>query len=105
MTIQFDSHKYATRLTEAGMAPGLATIQAEMTGDIMTKLSGLDSQLEQTDIKIDNAKILLNARIDQVEARLEVKLADTRSDIIKWVVSVGILQSSLITALLLKMMQ
>jgi hypothetical protein len=84
---------------------GLAAIQAEMTGDIMTKLSGLDSQLEQTDIKIDNAKILLNARIDQVEARLEVKIADTRSDIIKWVVSVGILQSSLITALLLKMMQ
>jgi hypothetical protein len=84
---------------------GLAAIQAEMTGDIMTKLSGLDSQFEQTDIKIDNAKILLNARIDQVEARLEVKIADTRSDIIKWVVSVGILQSSLITALLLKMMQ
>ncbi|NYE62017.1 hypothetical protein FHW58_003224 [Duganella sp. 1224] len=105
MTIHFDSHQYATRLTEAGMPSALAGIQAEMAGDVMSELSALDSRLGQTDSKIEHAKILLNARIDQVEARLEVKIADTGSDIIKWIVSVGILQSSLITALLLKLMQ
>jgi hypothetical protein len=39
----------------------------------------------------------------QVEARLEAKIADSRAQLIRWVVGVGILQSSLLSALLLKM--
>jgi hypothetical protein len=34
---------------------------------------------------------------------LEVKLAETRADLIRWVVGVGFLQITLITALLLKL--
>ncbi|MRW87722.1 hypothetical protein GJ698_26985 [Pseudoduganella sp. FT26W] len=103
MTITFDNHQYATRLTEAGMAPALADIQAAMAGDVMRELIALDSRLERTDAKIDQVKIMVNARIDQVELKLEAKIADTKAEIIKWVVTVGILQSSLISALLLKL--
>lgn len=103
MTITFDSHKYATRLTEAGMSPAFANIQADMAGDLMRELVALDARLERTDAKIDQAKTMMNARIDQVELKLEARIADTKADIIKWVVTVGILQSSLISALLLKL--
>ncbi|WP_154379986.1 DUF1640 domain-containing protein [Duganella guangzhouensis] len=92
MTISFDSHKYATRLTEAGMPPALAAIQAEMAGDIMREMATFDHRLEKTDHKIDLFK-----------AELEVKIADSRADLIRWVVGVGLLQVSIITALLLKL--
>ena len=105
MPITIDSHQYAIRLTNAGMSAELASIHAEMSADIMRELGALDRRLERTEQQIQEAKIILNAKIEQVEARLEAKIADTRTEIIKWVVSVGILQSSLITALLLKLMQ
>ncbi|WP_154379988.1 DUF1640 domain-containing protein [Duganella guangzhouensis] len=85
MTLSFDSHKYATRLTEAGMQPALASIQAEMAGDIMREMGTMDH------------------KIDLFKAELEMKIADSRADLIRWVVGVGILQVSVITALLLKL--
>lgn len=92
MNISFDNRKYAMRLTEAGMSPALADIQVEMTADVMRALQALDSRLQRTDDKLAVLK-----------AELEAKIADTRTEIIKWVVSVGILQSSLIAALLLRL--
>lgn len=92
MNITFDNHKYAMRLTEAGMPPALAGIHVEMTADIMRELQALDSRLQRTDDKIAILK-----------SEIEAKIADIRTDIVKWVVSVGILQSSLIAALLLKL--
>jgi hypothetical protein len=67
----------------------------------------LDNKIDMVEIqlngRIDKAEIRLNGRIDQVEARLETKIAESRAELIRWVVGVGILQSSLISALLLKM--
>ncbi len=42
-------------------------------------------------------------RIREAELKNEVKLAETKSDLIRWIVSVGLLQTALITALLLKL--
>nr|WP_315258669.1 hypothetical protein [uncultured Duganella sp.] len=92
MNITFVNHKYAMRLTEAGMPPALADIHVEMTADIMRELQALDSRLQRTDDKIAILK-----------SEIEAKIADNRTEIIKWVVSVGILQSSLITALLIRL--
>jgi hypothetical protein len=129
MTILFDNHQYAKRLQDAGMPPALADIHAESTGEIMNELSALntkidhyaaetnakidmvqfklDAKIDHVDTringKIDQVDIKINGRIDQVEARLEAKIADSRAELIRWVVGVGILQSSLLSALLLKM--
>lgn len=92
MTISFDNHKYATRLTEAGTPPALASIQAKMAGDIMREMATFDHWMERMDQKIDISK-----------AELEVKIADSRADLIRWVVGVSILQTSVITALLLRL--
>lgn len=93
MTISLDTHKYATRLTEAGMVPALAAIQAEMAGDIMRELATMDFRFERTDHKIDLHK-----------AELEIKIAETKADLIHWVVGVGILQTAVVTALMLKLL-
>jgi hypothetical protein len=42
-------------------------------------------------------------RIREAELKNEVKLAETKSDLIRWIVSVGLLQTALITALLLRL--
>jgi hydroxyethylthiazole kinase-like sugar kinase family protein len=67
-----------------------------------------DAKIDQVETglngRIDQVEIRLNGRIDLVESRLETKIAESRAELVRWVVGVGILQSSLIAALLLKMM-
>lgn len=89
MSIPFDSHKYAKRLLEAGMSPALADIQAETTGNLMNELNALNIKLDKFIVK--------------AEANLETKIAESKAELIRWVVGVGIMQFSLIAALLLKM--
>ncbi len=45
----------------------------------------------------------LDARLRESELKNEVKLAETKADLIRWVVGVGVLQTSFITALLIKL--
>ncbi len=49
------------------------------------------------------ADIATNKDIDLLGSRIEAKLADTRSELIRWVVGAGFLQTALIAALLLKL--
>lgn len=39
----------------------------------------------------------------ELELKFDAKLAETKSELIRWIVSVGLLQTALITALLLKL--
>lgn len=66
------------------------------------KLSSLDSEIVVVNAKIDAAVTRLDARIDTVEARMTAKIADTKTDLVLWIVSAGIFQTGLFTALLLK---
>lgn len=91
MSIPFDSHKYAKRLMEAGMSPALADIQAETTADLMNELHALN-------VKLDNFII-------KSEANVETKIAEGKTEVIRWVVGVGAMQFSLVAAMLLKMAQ
>ena len=45
----------------------------------------------------------LDNRLRESELKSEVKLAETKSELIRWIVSVGLLQTALITALLIKL--
>lgn len=45
----------------------------------------------------------LDSRLREFEFKSEVKLAETKSELIRWIVSVGLLQTALITALLIKL--
>jgi len=45
----------------------------------------------------------LDSRLRESKLKSEVKLAETKSELIRWIVSVGLLQTALITALLIKL--
>lgn len=48
--------------------------------------------------------IALKKDMAVVEARLEVRIAETKADLVRWVVGVGVLQTALIAAMLLKLL-
>ncbi len=102
----FDSHKYAKRLMDAGVPAQAADVQAETMVEVMTQVAAFSAKLDTQDGKMDHmdAKIdVLAAKIDTVEAKLDAKIADAKADLIRWMVSLSVLQLSLISALLLKL--
>lgn len=96
MSTSFDSFKYAKRLMEAGMQPALAEIQAETTGQLFNELSQLSHKLQDVEARC-------NAKVEQVKLELELKIAETRTELVRWVVGIAILQSSLLTGFMLRL--
>jgi chromosome segregation ATPase len=71
--------------------------------------SKLRKEIEQVRLEIREVESKLQKEIREVESRLQkdirqidVKIEKTRSDLVRWVVGVGLLQSSLIIGVLLK---
>jgi hypothetical protein len=89
--ITFDTLKYANRLKAAGMSPTLAEAEAEALSEV------LEINLKDFATKQDLAE--LEQRLD---LKLDAKLADTKAELIRWVVGAGFLQTALIVGVLLK---
>ncbi|MFZ2449669.1 MAG: hypothetical protein WAW36_04020 [Methylovulum miyakonense] len=51
--------------------------------------------------ELDN--IATKRDLRETELRLELKIAETKADLIRWVVGVGLLQITIITGLILKL--
>jgi hypothetical protein len=95
LPITFDTFRFVKKLKDAGFPDQ----QAEALSDAFK-----DAQSE-TDIatKRDLEHLEMSLRNDL--KTLELKLADTKSELIRWVVGAGFLQTALITALLLKLVK
>jgi len=88
-SLVFDRLSYVKKLTEDG---SFTPEQAEHAADALK--SAFDEFIESRFTDIASKRDIKD---------LEVKLAETRADLIRWVVGVGFLQITLITALLLKL--
>lgn len=91
--ISFDTLQFVQRLRKAGINEGEAEAIAEAVRDVQ----------DSADVATKEDVAALKKDIAVVEARLEVKIAETKADLIRWVISVGVLQTALIAALLLKL--
>ena len=100
-TSSFDTHEFFNELKGAGFS--------EQQAEVITRLqkTTIINTLEQArhDYQLDNlvTNQSLDARLRESELKNEVKLAETKADLIRWVVGVGVLQTALITALLIKL--
>jgi len=102
-TITFDTHEFIKELKNAGFS--------EEQAEAITRLqkAAVATTLEQArhDFELDDVatKRDLKELEFKLEARIkdtELKIAETKSELIRWVVSVGLLQTALVAALLLK---
>ncbi len=68
------------------------------THELATKQE-LDTRLKETDLKIE----LIRAELKKDIKEVEVKLSESKAELVRWVVGMGILQSSLLISALMKM--
>ena len=94
-TFILDTLDYATKLKAGGFSEQQAETQARALADI------LDKQMA-TKAEVTEHETSLKRDIREAELRLEAKIAETKADLTRWIVGAGILQTSLIIGVLLK---
>ena len=87
-TITFDTHQFVQTLK----ASGIPEKQAEAITDAFRAAHSEVDVATKQDIAL-------------AVKELEVKIAETKSELVRWVVGAGFLQTALITALLLKLVK
>lgn len=114
-TLAIDTYALVTLLKEAGIPEPQAAAQvATLTKAIDTALEQarheyqLDDLITKRDLK--ELEVQLDSRIKETELKIELvrselkrDLAETKADLVRWVVGVGILQSVLVAGLVLKL--
>ena len=107
-TITFDTHAFIKKLTESG----LTEQQAEAITELQKETVKSTLEIARHDYDLDDlvSNKSLDSRIKETELKMELirselrrDLAETKSDLVRWVVGVGILQTTLIAALLIKL--
>ena len=106
-TITFDTHEFVTELKQAGLSESRAEVitklhrqatnaaidyvKQEHNLDNLVTSKDLDARIKETEL-----------RIELVKSELKRDIAETKADLIRWVVGVGLLQITIIAGLLLK---
>jgi uncharacterized protein YbcI len=107
-TLTFDTHEFVTELKKAGLSESQAEaitrlhrqaanatidyVKHEHSLENVVTNKDLDARIKETELKIE-----------LVRSELKRDIAETKAELIRWVVGVGLLQITIITALLLKL--
>lgn len=106
--IPFDTHEFIKELKSAGFSEEQAeAITRLQKAAVSTTLEQAKHDFELDDVAtkrdLKELETSLKRDIKELELKQDVKLAETKSELIRWVVGVGLLQTTLIAALLLKL--
>ncbi len=117
-SIVLDTLDYATKLKAGGFSEQQAETQARALAEIVERqlATRQDVETHETEIKRDihdsenrlevrikELEIVLRKDVELLRAETKRDLAETKAELIRWVVGVGLLQLTIITALLLKL--
>ncbi len=103
-TLTFDTHEFVKKLKNVGFSEE----QAEVITSLQKTTSSNTLEQARHDYDLDNLATKRDLReielkIELVRSELKRDIAETKAELIRWVVGVGLLQTVLITALLLKL--
>jgi hypothetical protein len=110
-TLTFDTLQFVQRLKKAGIKENEAEAIAEAVRDVQNNaiedmvtrrdLGELATKhdIDKLDIKIIDTKSSLELK----NAEIRAEIAQTRAELVKWVVSVGVLQTAIVAALVMKL--
>ncbi len=103
-TITFDTHEFIKELKKVGFseeqAEAITHLQKQAVAATLDQAKH-EFELDEVSSKRDMKEFEL--RMDARFKDTELKIAETKSELIRWVVGVGLLQTTLIAALLLKL--
>lgn len=107
-TLIFDTHEFIKELKNAGFS--------EQQAEVITKLqkTAISSTLEQAkhDYQLDDLatkrdlkelELKVDASIRELELKVAKDIAESKAELVCWVVGVGVLQMTLIVGLMLKL--
>jgi hypothetical protein len=100
--ILFDTLEFAAKLKAGGFTEQQAETQARAMADIVEKQLNTRQEIQEHENRIESQIIELKRDIKELELKNDAKLSETKAELIRWVVGVGLLQITIITALLLK---
>lgn len=100
-TIAFDTYALVKELKGVGFSEEQAVVQVEtITKAIDVALEHARHEHELDDLVTNKA---LDVRIRELELKVAKDIAESKAELIRWVVGVGLLQTALIAALLIKL--
>ncbi len=107
-TITFDTHDFVKKLKGAGFSEEQAEVLTDLQrATVVNTLEQARHDYELDDLAtkrdLKELEVALRRDIKEIELKLEVKIAETKADLIRWVVGVGLLQITIITGLLLRL--
>ena len=96
-TITFDTHEFIKELKSAGFS--------EQQAEAITKLqkTAISTTLEQVkhDYQLDD--LATKRDLKELELKVAKDIAESKAELVRWVVGVGVLQMTLIVGLMLKL--
>ena len=104
------------QLREVATQPQLRETELRLQKEIKEVEANLQKDIQQTRLEIKEVEANLQKEIKEVEARLSkeihlldlkiaentTKIAETKAELVRWVVGVGLLQTTLLTGVLLR---
>lgn len=90
-SVPFDTHAFYVELVESGLAEKTANALTKAVTKI--ELAKLDDLATKHDIKELELKI----------AQLDTKMADTKAELVRWVMGVGLLQTTILAGLMFRL--
>jgi hypothetical protein len=92
-TLAFDTYAFIRKLKESGITEEQARAQVE----------ALTLALEQFQSELHLSESATRQDVRESELKLELKIAETKAELVRWIIGAGFLQTALITGLLLKL--
>lgn len=96
-TLAFDTHVFVKKLRSVGFTEEQAEVFAEEQAKLIEDKLATKSDLHELETN-------LRRDIREMELKQEARAAENKAELIRWVVGVGMLQVSLIAALLLRLL-
>jgi hypothetical protein len=106
--LTFDTHDFVKKLKGAGFSEEQAEVLTDLqkaTSQNTLEQARHDYELDDLATKRDLKELETNLKKDIEILRLETKrdIAESKADLIRWVVGVGLLQITIIAALMLRL--
>ena len=98
----FDTLKMAERLQEAGVPVEQAKMHAVVLAEALTEVSYTDRFASEP--KVSAQFSLIRIALEKLDAKIDKTAAELRTEMIRWMITLGILQTGLISGLLLKLL-
>jgi hypothetical protein len=99
-TLAFDTYAFILKLKESGIPEEQARAQVEALSTAFEQFQG-ETHFTELATKQDIKELELKIEVLRAESKRD--MAETKAELIRWIIGAGFLQTALITALLLKL--